>query len=263
MKRFDSLVHVTRDGRWIDGRHDATYSHLIGELDRGEVDRACLVGLAGVIDNRYVMECARMSGGRLVPIAGINPTEYRGAVAMQDDCAQLAQEGFAGVKLHPRLHGYDPLGDACLQAIRTAADQRLVVFVDTLFRQRGCVTLNAADTIDRMVHASNGAIIVLLHGGGPALLEVAEVVRAHATLFLDLSFTMLRYAGTSLDLDIRWVMRQLDQRIVIGSDMPEYTPAKVFARALDLAGDISPEKWANMAHANLERVFSGKVWAAA
>jgi len=43
--------------------------------------------------------------------------------------------------------------------------------------------------------------------------------------------------------------------------MPEYTPVKAFARALDLAGDVSPEKWRNMAHANLERVFSGKPWA--
>jgi len=261
VKRFDSLVHVTRDGSWLNGRHDATYTRLVSELDHGDVDRACLVGLAGVVDNRYVLECARTSGGRLIPIAGVNPTEYPSPVAMGDDFAQHASDGFAGVKLHPRLHGYDPLADACLRAIRAAAEQRLVVFVDTLFRQRGCATLNAADTIDRMVQASNGAVIILLHGGGPALLEVAEVVRAHTTLFLDLSFTLLRYAGTSLDADLRWVMRQLDQRIVIGSDMPEYTPVKAFARALDLAGDVSPEKWRNMAHANLERVFSGKPWA--
>ena len=78
-------------------------------------------------------------------------------------------------------------------------------------------------------------------------------MRAHATLFLDLSFTLLRYAGTSLDADIRWVMQHLDQRMVVGSDMPEFTPAQAFARARDLAGDIGAGKWPNMAHGNLDR----------
>jgi hypothetical protein len=74
-------------------------------------------------------------------------------------------------------------------------------------------------------------------------------------LTLDLSFTLLRYAGSSLDADIRWVMGRFDQRIVLGSDMPEYTPANAFERAERLAEGLAADKLANMAHRNLDRLF--------
>jgi predicted TIM-barrel fold metal-dependent hydrolase len=254
VNRFDSLVHVTRDGRWFGSDCDAGYDRLVAELDRGGVDRACLVGLAGVVDNEYVLECARRADGRLVPVAGINPAApgSDGAEAVR----AAVRDGFAGIKLHPRLHGYDPLDGRCLDAIRAAAASGLVVFLDTLFRQPGVNTINAADAIDRIAAACGGARVVLLHGGGPALLALTEVVRAHRSLVLDLSFTILHYAGSSLDADIRWTMRRLDQRLVLGSDMPEYTPAEAFARARELAGDLADDQWANIAHGNLCRLFA-------
>src|SRR2546428_7000893 len=132
--RFDSLVHVTRDGRWINGRDDAGYARLITELDQACISRACLVGLAGVVDNEYVLQCARTSNGRLVPVAGIDPSRFDGDGAVADDVAQAACDGFAGIKLHPRLNTYDPLGRPCLRAIAAAAQQGLIVVLDTLFR---------------------------------------------------------------------------------------------------------------------------------
>jgi len=256
--RFDSLVHVTRNGGWINGKDDASYPRLVRELDRAGVARACLVGLAGIVDNQYILECANASNERLVPIAGMDPSRCVDESAILDEVARIAGAGFAGIKLHPRLNGYDPDGSSCLQAIRAASEHRAVVFLDTLFRQHPHPTAHAADIIDRIAHQCAGAAIVLLHGGGAALLEVAEVVRLHATLMLDLSFTLLHYAGSSLDADIRWVMDRLDQRIVIGSDMPEFTPAAAFSRAEQLADGLATEKWANMAHGNLERLFPAR-----
>jgi predicted TIM-barrel fold metal-dependent hydrolase len=258
VRRFDSLVHVTRDGRWINSNHDARYSRLVAELDRARVDRACLVGLAGIVDNQYVLECASASNERLVPIAGVDPSGCADEGAIAEEVARLARDGFAGIKLHPRLNEYDPLGAPCLRMIRAAAEHRMPVFLDTLFRQRNHFTSHAADIVDRIAHECSGAPIILLHGGGPALLDVAEVVRVHPALTLDLSFTLLRYAGSSLDADIRWVMGRLDQRIVIGSDMPENTPAEAFERAEALAEGLAAGKWSNMAYGNLERLFPAR-----
>ena len=254
MIRFDSLVHVTRDGRWIDGKRDASYARLVRELDRARVDRACLVGLPAVVDNEFILECARASGGRLVPVAGVDPAAD-GARGVAAAVAALARAGFAGIKLHPRLGGYDPAGECCLDAIRAAASHGLVVFLDTLFRQKSRATAHAADVVDRIAHECAEAAIVLLHGGGAALLDVADVVRVNRALVLDLSFTLLNYAGSSLDADVRWVMERLDQRVVIGSDMPEYTPEEAFTRAECLADTLPAEKRMNIASRNLERLF--------
>ena len=71
MPRFDSLVHATRDGRWTNRRDDAGFQRLNDELDRAGINRACLVGPAGVVDNDFLMECARSAPGRFVPVAGV------------------------------------------------------------------------------------------------------------------------------------------------------------------------------------------------
>jgi predicted TIM-barrel fold metal-dependent hydrolase len=255
MRRFDSLVHATPDGRWMSGRHDAGFRRLNDELDRAEVSRACLVGLAGVVDHDYLMECARSAPGRFVPVAGVDPGRYADVDGSDATVDAVARAGFRALKLHPRLNGYDPLDPRCIATIREAARRGLVVFLDTLFRQRGRPTAHAADVVDRLANACPDVRMVLLHSGGAALMEVAEVARLHPGLMLDLSFTLLRYAGTSLDSDIRWTMRNLDQRVVIGSDMPEYTPADAFSRAEQLAEGLPVEKWTNIAHLNLDRLF--------
>jgi predicted TIM-barrel fold metal-dependent hydrolase len=254
--RFDSLVRVTRHGRWLETALDASHVRLMAELDRGRVGRACLAGLAGTVDNAYVLECAKASDGRLLPIGGLNAAEVSGVTSSSVEVASLARSGFAGITLHPRLNAFDPLSHKCVQAIRAASQHGLVVFLDTLFRQRAHATSSAADVVDRLAHLCPGARMVLLHGGGPSLLELAEVVRVHESLVLDLSGSLMQYAGSSIDLDMRWLMQGFDQRVVIGSKMPEFTPAEVFARAEMLADGLTEDQWANISHRNLERLFA-------
>jgi predicted TIM-barrel fold metal-dependent hydrolase len=252
MNRFDSLVHVTRDGTWLNGRDDASLQRLIDELDRAHVDRACLVGLPGVVDNSYLIECAGRSGQRLVPIAGVDPRDPNDHAG---EMRGLAQSGFRGIKLHPRLGGYDPLDARVVDIMRAAGQAGLVVFLDTLFRQRAHPGRSAVDVIDRLAAQCPMASIVALHGGGVELLEVAQVVKAHPNVVLDLSYTILAYAGSSVDLDLGWVLRYLDRRVIVGSDMPEFTPFDAFARLDELTRDLSEEKRANVAFRNLAQLF--------
>lgn len=248
--RFDSLVHVTRGGTWINNRDDASLTRLDAALADASVSHACLVGLSGVVDNDYILECASQSSGRLIPIAGVDPSDTQPA-----DIAALGPRGFRGIKLHPRLHGYDPLDPRALALMCAARDARLVVFLDTLFRQRARATRASADIVDELAHRCDGARLVLLHGGGAELLRMAEVVRVNPSLLLDVSYTLLAYKHSSVAQDIRWVFERLDQRVVVGSDMPEFTPGEAFAEAERLADGLPASKWANIAHGNLSRLF--------
>lgn len=262
MRRFDSLLHVTRTGAWLNGRDDASIERLVRELDRAGVAGGCLVGLPGVVDNKYVLECAQASGGRLVPIAGVDPRQLTTGSQAAETARALAREGFRGIKLHPRLGGYDPLDPHVLDTIRAARDAGLVVFLDTLFRQHGRCTGSAADVIDRIATGCPDVTIVLLHGGGTELLDVAQLVRLHANLVLDLSYTLLAFAGSSIDLDLAWVLRHLDRRVVVGSDMPEYTPAEAFGRLEELTRDLPEAKRANIAYSHLAALFATSASAA-
>jgi predicted TIM-barrel fold metal-dependent hydrolase len=150
--------------------------------------------------------------------------------------------------LHPRV----------IATINAATTHRLAVFLDTLFRQPGRSTGSAADIVDRLVHRCRGARLVLLHGGGPEVLRIAEIVRLHPTLLLDVSYTLLAYRHSSVTADLRCIFERLDQRVVVGSDMPEFTPAEAFAEAQRLAAGLPPEKWLNIASQNLMRLFAGR-----
>jgi predicted TIM-barrel fold metal-dependent hydrolase len=256
VRRFDSLVHITASGRWINDRDDASIGRLQRELDAAGVDRACLVGLPGVNDHDEIEHAARASDGRFVPIAGIDPTAFHDDDERRAQLAALQRRGFRGIKLHPRLNDYHPLHPRAVAMVRAAAEQRLVVFLDTLFRQRRRATGGAADLIDRLVHRCPATRLVLLHGGGADVLRVAEVVRVQPQLLLDVSYTLLAYKQSSVHADLRHVFERLDQRVVMGSDMPEFTPADAFAEAEQVAAGLPREKWLNIAAGNLTRLFA-------
>ncbi len=107
MRRFDSLTHATKNGEWINYRDDASIVRLINELDRASVNRACLVGIEGYIDNDCVREYAKAYPAKFVPIAGFNPVKFDNALAINREIKSIAEQGWAGIKLHPMLNNYD------------------------------------------------------------------------------------------------------------------------------------------------------------
>ncbi len=255
--RFDSLVHASADGSWQQRpAPHASEARLLRELDIAGADRACLVAIADVVANEVVAAIHRRHPDRFVPIASTHPCRATGAKAVLRAVAEIADAGFAGLKLHPRLGGYDPLDERCLAAIEAAGDRGLPVFLDTLFRQPGRATRAAADVVDAIVNACPGTRIVLLHGGGSSVLDLFELVRMHASLLLDVSFTLLRYEGSSVDLDLAFLCRGLDQRLVAGSDFPDYTPSQAFAKLERLTADLPEAKRERIFGGNLEALFA-------
>lgn len=255
---FDSLTHITPDGSWMGAnRYDARLERLLEEMDRCPCPPACacLVAIAGLIENETVLDAARQHPHRFVPIGSFNPVACADEIEVGRNVVRLAQDGFAGLKLHPRLNGYDPLDPQVAAAIRAAGDHGLVVFLDTLFRQPGRATRYAPDVVDDLALRCPTTSLILLHGGGSHVLAMSEVVAAHPQLVLDISFTVLRYAGSSVDDDLRFLLRTFDRRMVVGSDFPEYLPFDVCRRIENLAAEAAPIQRENVLHANLARLF--------
>jgi predicted TIM-barrel fold metal-dependent hydrolase len=228
---------------------------LLAELERCDPARACLVAIAGVIDNQTVLDAAKRNPECFVPIGSLNPATFDSEREVADAVGQLATQGFAGLKLHPRLNGYDPLHVKVIRALRAAGDAGLIVFLDTLFRQPGRATRNAPDLIDALAVAAPQTQMILLHGGGSQVLAVSEVVAVHANLVLDLSFTIHRFSGSSVDHDLRFLLRTFDRRMVVGSDFPEYEPLATRGRVDTLCEGLDPVKSANVLAGNLQRLL--------
>jgi predicted TIM-barrel fold metal-dependent hydrolase len=256
MRFFDSLVHATEDGTWLGGTtYDASIDRLVQEMDRAGVERACLVGIADHASNVDVSKFAQLYPDRFVPIAGFNPAQLIGESDVMPALADLVRAGFAGIKLHPRLNHYDPLDPRCLATVDAAGDLGLAVFLCTLCHQRDRHVPGIVEIVDKLATRPSHARLVLLHGGGTSMLDLFEIVRIHPQLLLDLSFSIVRYAGSSLDLDLGYLVSNLDQRVVLGSDFPQYVPAQALARFESIGLRLSADKRANILHGNLDRLF--------
>jgi len=64
--------------------------------------------------------------------------------------------------------------------------------------------------------------VLLMHGGCERILEFSELIRFSKNLYLDLSLTILKYTGSSVDHDIKFLFNNFDKKITLGSDFPEF-----------------------------------------
>jgi predicted TIM-barrel fold metal-dependent hydrolase len=256
---FDSITHVTPDGRWFHTGHDASESRLLQQLDAARVEHAVVVALAGHISNEFVLDVCQRHRPRLIPGASFNPVAYPTAVAAAREFrTQLQGSPFQLLKLHPRLNRYDPLEPRCRAVLEEIASwpKPLPVWLDTLFYfATGSSRKPVVDTIHDLGISFPGIPFVMLHGGGSWILQVAEAICDCPNVYLDISFTLLRQAGSSVEMDLRYLLKTFDRRMVFGSDFPEIDIPHAVQSFERLADGVAPEKSAGVLGGNLHRLL--------
>ena len=104
----------------------------------------------------------------------------------------------------------------------------------------------------RALQRAPEARVMLMHGGDVQLLRYSELVRFNESLLLDLSFTMMKYRGSSLDADLAYLFRKFDRRICIGTDHPEFSHEDLRERFDHLIAGLPREKAENIASKNVK-----------
>ncbi len=90
---------------------------ILKEMDEAGVDMAGVCTVAQSIDNDYVVKAQKEHPDRLFGFCMVNPREANA----KDTLRRYLDQGLKGLKLHPRLHGYqlgdhilmDPLMEVC------------------------------------------------------------------------------------------------------------------------------------------------------
>lgn len=254
---FDVLTHVTSDGDWFGTGHDGSVDRLADTLEKNPGMRAAVVGIHGYnMPDELILTVTERYPGRLVPVAGFRPDDFASMSEARRALGKLSRAGFKGIKIHPTLSDSrisSKEADWCLDA---CAEFGLVVFLCTIMRRRGFLPGgNPADLVYDTVVRHSEVNFILLHGGCSELLAFSDIVRGTRNTVLDLSLTIMKYAGSSLDLDIRHVLESLDRRCVVGSDFPEHEPGDVIDRLLELGAGLPSEKLENVLWRNAEALL--------
>lgn len=260
---FDSLVHPDPSGRWMFGRHerDASAATLRSAMERNGVTRALAVGLGagmpGYDPSTYADWVSDALPGA-VPVAFADLAGFGSVADVHDAVARCADLGYRAMKVHPRISAIGFNDERFAELLRVSADQSLVVLVCTFnFGHRDPSCDVSPESLISALDAAPGARVVALHGGGPDLLRWAEHVRVRRDddLLLDLSMTLVRYAGSSLDSDLRFVARTLDQRTCVGSDFPDSSVESFRGRLDWLLEGLEQGRRERISHDNLARWF--------
>ena len=255
----DANVHVTSDGRWFDTSVDASVDTLLGQLDEAGVERAVVVGLPGQTTNDEVLAICARHPDRLLPVGSFDPAAHEDESRLLAAArAELKDHGLLGFKLHPRLGGYDPLDPRVETLLEEVAswDPTPPVWLCTLLHSpRVRLGKPPVETIHQLVDRHPALTFVLAHGGGADLLALASAVRASPNAFVELSYTLTHFAGSSVEQDIAWLMHTFERRVMFGSDFPEWRVGDALSTLQRLLADVPSESAARVLGGNLAKVL--------
>ena len=92
--------------------------------------------------------------------------------------------------------------------------------------------------------------IILLHGGTVQILEISQYSQHFNNIYLDLSFTICRYINSSLFYDFCYLFEYLDQKLVVGTDHPEYSYIELWQAICKIENQIRLQS--NITNQNLK-----------
>jgi hypothetical protein len=247
---FDSLTHPTPNGEWLQPRYAQSCRSvdLVSAMRANGVVGALAVGMGEAVGGYSETEYA---GWVREAIPGALPIAWWEPGGTPPD--RLRDLGYVGLKIHPRRAGIDYRHPELPHLIRNA-DLPVMICTYAFERGRSREGRHLDDAL-ALLDQCGDTPIVLLHGGVLHCLEWAEAIRPYTNVLLDVSFTMTRFAGSSLDLDLQYLFGHFDRRLCVGSDHPEFSLNDFRSRFNALSSGLSEEKAHNIGHRNLERMF--------
>lgn len=250
---FDSLSHPCLSGDWFGRGLDASFPGLVRDLRAAGFSRACAVGVAGHEGYDHAAFAAQCRAcPELVPIAGVAPQD---AGAIDHELDMVRELGFVGIKLHPRISSFGYDDPRLIPTFKAAARRKLAVFLCTYFHTpiERYPTRDPLYSVVEAMKAAPDTRLVLLHGGTVELMRWMQFARHTPNILLDISFTLMRYRGSALDLDLAWLFDGFQNRTCFGADHPEYSHAEVRTRFEEIAARATPEAVRKIGGVNLAR----------
>lgn len=253
---FDCLTHPTLNGDWIQSQYHQKNDiyNLLSEMESNNICNAFAVGMKNIggYDEAIYSDYILSKSEKLLPIAFINPSEFINTDSVIAKLKYLKSKNYCGIKLHPRIGNFNLSNSLLPEIIKAANNENLVVLFCTYFYQNNedAVSNNFENLVKLLIKIPDEKII-LLHAGTVRLLEMMEIARAFKNVMLDLSFTLCKYAGSSLDMDIQFLFNNFDRRICVGSDSPQFTLNEFRQRFNFFTENMDTEKVENIAYKNL------------
>lgn len=232
----DAHVHITADGKWFNTHHDASVNRLVMSLGKTDIDKAVVLPIAPFVSNQFIARACSEYPEKLIGFASVNPLEHDAAKKLEEDVTRYELKG---LKLHPRLQGFQ-LSDHNVQSIiRKAADLKIPVVIDAWVRPEDREYQNLVNSIGRTAKKIPHAKIILSHLGGHKYNEILHVSQENRNIYFDLSFVLTYFDHEVLYNHIAPLLEDIGtDHLIYGSDYPEKDISDYFLFAQEFFDDF-------------------------
>ena len=218
MNIFDGHINISENGDWFNTGLDASYKNAVDAIEEAGVKRAALIAMPGASTNR-VFETSVIDRSRFWCFGNIDFDR------IQYSLDQIKDLELDGVKFHPRIQGVD-LEGIMESGILEAIEKLGIPVMICGWQQSSTVSIESLSPlrIDVVAKRYKSIKFSIAHLGGHRFWDAFTVARSNQNVFLDCSYFLEFFKGTSLETDFFAALPLIDEKLIYGSDYPEINP---------------------------------------
>lgn len=253
MRVIDGHINISAKGNWFDTGLDASFGQAQDVLNNAGVDQAMLIAMPGACHNSYFTE-AGVDRSRFWCIGNVQLHE------IESSLSQIHENDLDGVFIHPRAQqiSLSSILDTDLPGALQESNTPLIICGWTQSRSVPIAHLSPL-IIDQLAKKYPTLRILLAHLGGHQYWDSFMVARSNDNVYLDCSYFLKFFEGTSLESDFYASLARIDRKVIYGSDFPEVDPGLYLSRFLERAGQVENLELDRILHKNIEDFMPRKL----
>jgi len=226
---IDSHLH-------LDENFDGTCKGAVLELDRqlleAKIDRAIVLHLETQPWSAEEVSKEINKSPRLKGFINVNPLDSNSVKKLENGIANL---GYMGLKLHPRLQCYSLKNSRVKKLANLAGKLNIPVLIDAFpdgtHLMQGFSPLNYSD----LALACPNTKFIWAHMGGHYVLDFMMLAKRLENVYMDFSYSLLYYKDNSTISDIIYSMKSMKfNKIFYGSDYPDRSIINSYKMSKDI-----------------------------
>jgi len=219
--KIDGHVNITQDGKWFNTNHNASLQRLLNEMPEAGIDKCLLITMPFASNNTFTSSVVEKYPDKFRGMGFIDFTRDN----FKEQVDEIENMGLSGIKIHPRMQQINCLDKNLEPLFQYLNEKKKVVMIDGYYQaQSKNVFLKDLHPFNYDILAKQYPEIRLIisHIGAHLCFDLYFVSKSNSNLFINNSHVLKYFEGTSLMNDYTWIMDKLDEKILYGSDFPEY-----------------------------------------
>jgi len=180
------------------------------------------------------------------------------AEAQRLEC--LKKAGIDAVKFHCY---FQKIGEADFPKVmalaKVAVDLEMPIFIDTSYGSTGMYRYDNLRLAAFLLEEITTVPVVLLHSGGARILEAFLLADACPNVYLETSFSLPYYLGSSVERDMAFTYKKIAERVIYGSDFPYVDMDTSISKFITFSQSwgFSDSQVESFLNTNVKEVFGG------